>query len=290
MYWVPNAYYSTPVCLSNRLLLETISQFVIKWADLFIFRTNFQNEFKLEIWFRDGIQTLQVNCHYRWAWEERNPQLTIFSQTGAESFKQLDLWKYSGTRLRPSLSYLEAFFIVCTISTDNRASSDWRCLHGVGGHVSPATVLTWAICCCWDWSSSAEAHHPEGTGIVHQTSKGDDAAFCIERNPVQVNESESWEVQAARKLCVSLVYAGISWQRTVLLLKKLAFASGHSQFSGLSHVLLFFLFCGNFCPCLHSISWEIYKIRGRDQAILFTALHLHGRREHQYICMTSTLF
>lgn len=182
-------------------------------------------------------------------------------------------------------------FIASTISIDNRVSSYWRCLHGVGGHVSPPNsadlshlmLLRLEQQCC-DSPSWGYRH------CAHQTSKGGDATFCIKGNPVQVNESESWEVQAARMMCVSLVYAGISWQSTVLLPKKMAFASGHSQFSGLSHVLLFFLFYGNFCPCFHSISWEIHKIRGYYQVILFTALHLHERKEHQYICMTSTFF
>lgn len=61
---------------------------------------------------------------------------------------------------------LGGFLHFCAISIDNRASSYWRCLPGVGGHVSPATVLTWDTWCCWDWSSCAGAHHPEGTGIV----------------------------------------------------------------------------------------------------------------------------
>lgn len=83
--------------------------------------------------------------------------------------------------------------------------------------------------CCWDWSSSAGAHHAEGTShCAHQKSKGDNATFCMEGNPVKVNESESWEAQAARMMCISLVYAGVSWKKPVLLLGKMAFASCHS--------------------------------------------------------------
>lgn len=117
---------STGLCLSNGLPLEAISHFVIKWADLFVFRTNFQNEFKLEI--REVAQTLRDSCHYRWAWEERKPHLVEdllqnrhwLLQT--PWFRTWCFWKYLGTRLRSSPWYLEGFFIAYTISLGDRGS------------------------------------------------------------------------------------------------------------------------------------------------------------------------
>lgn len=131
--------------------------------------------------------------------------------------------------MRSSPWCLEGSFTAYTISTGNRGS---RCTSPWGRRVC-------VPCHGADLGSCTDAAEI-GVSVLELTilraptivpirkAMGMMLLFALRETLWKWTKSESWEAQAARMMCISLVYAGASWKKPVLLLEKMAFASCHS--------------------------------------------------------------
>lgn len=295
IYWVPNAYYSPLVCLSNGLLLETVSQFVRKLADLFIFRTYYQKEFKLEIWFRDGIQNLQVSCHYRWPWEERNAQVKIFSKTGTESFKHLDLG-------------LDAFGNIQEQDWDHHPYT-WRVsLLSVPSALVIGPAVTGGVSMGWEDKCPLPQCWPEpldaaeiGAAVLELTVLRVQA-LCPSDKQRGWCYFLRWGKSCTSKWKWILRRAG--WQNDVCQPCLCWYLMTEDSVVAEKDGLCFWSFTVLWtvpCFALFSFLWKLlplpsfHFLRNTQNQRTWSghpvySLHLHGRREHQYICVTATLF